>query len=69
VPSFAHRVGQFSDEAVKRLEAMRDEIAISARSISADDEKFARVETSLDRALERAVKGFTGRSSISPSVD
>ena len=57
-PTFVHQVSRYSEESVKRLEALRDDIAMQVRSVAPDDEKFSRVETSLDRALERAVKGL-----------
>lgn len=59
VSSSAHSsIALLADEELISLERRRDELALSTCSVSRHDEKFSRVGVTLDRELDRALKGL-----------
>jgi len=57
-PGFSLKVHAFDADYREKLSTVRDDLALRARSIPKEDERFARVAVSLDRSLERAIRGF-----------
>ena len=51
-------IDKLSEQDQKTLATLRDDLAIRSRSLPLDDDKFNRVAVSLDRSLERAVRGL-----------
>jgi hypothetical protein len=57
-PNVFVRLERLAPEDRELLQKYRDELAIAGRSLPKDDQKFHRIEVSLARALERAVRGL-----------
>jgi len=56
--ALAIRIKKYSEEDQERLKVIRDDLAVRTRASPHDDEKFNRVAVSLDRSLERALRGL-----------
>lgn len=56
--ALALKIDKLPERDQNALAALRDDLAIRSRSLPADDEKFTRVAVSLDRSLERALRGL-----------
>lgn len=66
--SLSMKLNHLPPEAREALERHRDQVALAARSVPSDDEKFARVATSIDRELERAIRGLREAQALRRSV-
>ena len=68
------RLKSLPEEAKNMLEQVRNDLAIASRTIPHEDEKFHRVAVSLDKEIERAVRGLREaqacrRSLVSPASE
>jgi hypothetical protein len=73
-PTLLLRVKNFPEDVLSALAQVREDLAIASRTIPKDDEKFHRVAVSLDKEIERAVRGLREaqacrRSLISPASE
>ncbi len=73
-PTLLLRVKGFPEDVQSALAQVREDLAIASRTIPKDDEKFHRVAVSLDREIERAVRGLreaqaSRRSLVSPASE
>lgn len=57
-PTFFLAAKKLQPDQVETIEGYLDDLVLAARSIPQDDERFNRVGVSVDRALERAVRGL-----------
>jgi hypothetical protein len=73
-PTLLLRVKGFPEDVQSALAQVREDLAIASRTIPKDDEKFHRVAVSLDKEIERAVRGLREaqacrRSLVSPACE
>jgi hypothetical protein len=73
-PTLLLRVKGFPEDVQSALAQVREDLAIASRTIPKNDEKFHRVAVSLDKEIERAVRGLREaqacrRSLVSPASE
>jgi hypothetical protein len=67
-PTLLLRVKAFPEDVQSALAQVREDLAIASRTIPKDDEKFHRVGVSLDKEIERAVRGLREAQSYRRSL-